>query len=157
MTKALVIADTHNKLPPIICELARGADEIWHLGDMCEEWIVDELRALGPPLTLVRGNCDSNYEWPLVCNLTRNGIRFRLQHICPSSSQPPLDCDILLHGHTHVPRDETIATVGASEVVPQRPDLAVSWKAVRVRSAAAECVGIHVAGNDRVLKGHDRE
>ncbi|PYK98984.1 MAG: YfcE family phosphodiesterase, partial [Verrucomicrobia bacterium] len=28
MTKVLVIADTHNKLPPIICELARGADEI---------------------------------------------------------------------------------------------------------------------------------
>jgi uncharacterized protein len=111
MTKVLVIADTHNKLPPIICELARGADEIWHLGDVCEEWIVDELRAVGPPLTLVRGNCDSNYQWPLVCSLTRNGIRFRLQHICPSSSQPPLDCDILLHAHTHVPRDETIGGI----------------------------------------------
>ena len=87
MTKVLVIADTHNKLPPIICELARGADEIWHLGDVCDDWIVDELRALGPPLTLVRGNCDSNYQWPLVCDLTRNGIRFRLQHIAPSPSQ----------------------------------------------------------------------
>jgi uncharacterized protein len=109
--RVFVLADTHNKLPPIICELARGADEIWHLGDVCEEWIVDELRALGPPLTLVRGNCDSNYEWPLVRDLTRNGVRFRMQHICPSSSQPALDCDILLHGHTHVPRDETIGDV----------------------------------------------
>ncbi len=78
---------------------------------MCEEWIVDELHALGPPLTLVRGNCDSNYQWPLVYDLTRNGVRFRLQHICPSSSQPRLDCDILLHGHTHVPRDETIGGI----------------------------------------------
>jgi len=111
MTKVLVIADTHNKLPPRVLELAAGADEIWHLGDVCDEWIVDELRALGPPFTLVRGNCDSNYEWPLVCNLTRNGIRFRLQHICPSSNQPPLDCDILLNGHTHVPRDETIGGI----------------------------------------------
>jgi len=34
-----------------------------------------------------------------------------LQHISPSSSQPPLDCDILLHGHTHVPRDETIGRI----------------------------------------------
>ena len=109
--RVFVLADTHNKLPPIICELARGADEIWHLGDMCEEWIVDELHALGPPLTLVRGNCDSNYQWPLVYDLTRNGVRFRLQHICPSSSQPRLDCDILLHGHTHVPRDETIGGI----------------------------------------------
>jgi uncharacterized protein len=111
MTKVLVIADTHNKLPPIICQLARAADEIWHLGDVCDKWIVEELRALGPPLTLVRGNCDSNYDWPLVRNLTRNGVRFRLQHISPSSSQPALDCDILLHGHTHVPRDVTIGGV----------------------------------------------
>ena len=111
MTKVLVIADTHNKLPPIICELARGADEIWHLGDVCDERILHELQFLGPPVTLVRGNCDSNYQWPLLCNLTRNGIRFRLQHICPSSNQPPLDCYILLHGHTHVPRDETIGGI----------------------------------------------
>ena len=110
MTKVLVIADTHNKLPPIVCELARSADEIWHLGDVCDDWIVEELRALGPPLTLVRGNCDSNYQWPLVCDLTRSKIRFRLQHIAPPPSQP-LACDILLHGHTHVPRDETIGGV----------------------------------------------
>ena len=110
MTKVLVIADTHNKLPPIICELARGADEIWHLGDVCDERILHELRFLGPPVTVVRGNCDRNYEWPLVCDLTRNSIRFRLQHVSPSPSQP-IECDILLHGHTHVPRDEAIGGV----------------------------------------------
>ena len=111
MTKVLVIADTHNKLPPLICELTRGADEIWHLGDVCDEWIADELRAVGPPLTLVRGNCDSNHEWPLRCDLTRSGIRFRLQHFPPSSKQPPADCDVLLHGHTHVSRNEMIGGV----------------------------------------------
>ena len=109
--KILVIADTHNKLPPIIGELARSANEVWHLGDVCDAWIVDELRTLGPPLTLVRGNCDSNFQWPLVCDLTRSGVRLRLQHISPSPRQPPVDCDVLLHGHTHVPRDETIGGV----------------------------------------------
>jgi len=111
MTKVLVIADTHNKLPPIICELARGADEIWHLGDVCDDWVLEDLQFLGPPVTLVRGNCDDNYNWPLVCDLTRNGIRFRLEHICPPPRRAPADYDILLHGHTHVPRDETIAGV----------------------------------------------
>jgi uncharacterized protein len=111
MTKVLVIADTHNKLPPIICELARGADEIWHLGDVCDDWVLEDLQFLGPPVTLVRGNCDDNYNWPLVCDLTRNGIRFRLEHICPPPHRVPADYDILLHGHTHVPRDETIAGV----------------------------------------------
>ena len=111
MTKVLVIADTHNKLPPIICELARGADEIWHLGDVCDEWVLDELQFVGPSVTLVRGNCDDNYNWPLVCDLTRNGMRIRLEHICPPPRRAPADYDILLHGHTHVPRDETIGGV----------------------------------------------
>src|SRR5207248_3122244 len=48
----------------------------------------------------------SNYSLPKK----RNGIRFRLQHIAPSPSQR-VDCDVLLHGHTHVPRDETIGGV----------------------------------------------
>jgi putative phosphoesterase len=109
MTKVLVIADTHNKLPPIICDLARGADEIWHLGDVCDDWVLEDLQFLGPPVTLVRGNCDDNYNWPLVRDLTISGVRFRLQHIAPN--QAPADCDVLLHGHTHVPRDETIGGV----------------------------------------------
>ena len=108
--KIFVLADTHNKLPPIVCELASGADEIWHLGDVCAEWVVDELQLLGPPVTVVHGNCDSNPRWPLLCDLTRNGIRFRLQHISPAG-KPGLACDVLLHGHTHVPRDETVGGV----------------------------------------------
>jgi len=104
MTRVFVVADTHNKLPQNIVDLARGADEIWHLGDVCEEIILDELRAIGPPVTIVRGNCDSNSEWPLVVDGVRGGLRFRLQHIPPDV--PPDDVDVVLHGHTHVPRNE---------------------------------------------------
>jgi len=104
MTKVFVLADTHNKLPQNVVELARGADEIWHLGDVCAESILDELRAIGPRITLVRGNCDSNYEWPLVVDLLRGGLKFRLQHVPPD--RPPEDVDVVLHGHTHVPRNE---------------------------------------------------
>jgi uncharacterized protein len=107
--RIFVLADTHNRLPQTVLTLADGVDEIWHLGDVCSEIIVDQLRAIGPPLTLVRGNCDSNPEWPITVDLMRNGIRFRLQHIAPSSA--PNDCDVLLHGHTHVPRDEIVGGV----------------------------------------------
>jgi hypothetical protein len=107
--RIFVLADTHNKLPPVILEMARDADEIWHLGDVCAESILDELRTIGPPLILVRGNCDSNSDWPLVVDLVRNSLRFRLQHIPPD--QPPNDCDVLLHGHTHVPRNEIVGGV----------------------------------------------
>src|SRR6266481_7966270 len=99
-----VLADTHNKLPQKIIDLAREADEIWHLGDLCAEIILDELRAIGPPVTIVRGNCDSNSEWPLVVDGVRGGLRFRLQHIPPDV--PPDDVDVVWRGHTHVTRNE---------------------------------------------------
>ena len=104
MIKIFVLADTHDRMPANLPVLAEGADEIWHLGDVCSERILDELRAIGPALTAVRGNCDSNGEWPLVVDLDRAGVRFRLQHIPPE--RPPDDVDVVLHGHTHVPRNE---------------------------------------------------
>ncbi len=85
-------------------EIAKNADEIWHLGDVCVDTILDQLRAIGPPITLVRGNCDSNFDWPLIADLVRGGLKFRLQHIPPD--EPPHDVDVLLHGHTHFPRNE---------------------------------------------------
>ena len=102
--RVLVLADTHNRLPESVTEMAQDADEIWHLGDVCAEVILDELRAIGPRVIVVRGNCDSNSEWPLVLDLTRDGLKFRLQHVPPD--QPPDDVAVLLHGHTHVPRNE---------------------------------------------------
>jgi putative phosphoesterase len=111
MTKVLVLADTHNKLPQAVVDLAQGANEIWHLGDVCNPSLLEELKLVGPPVTLVRGNCDWKFEWPLLVDLTRNGRHFRLQHIPPPARRLPNDCDVLLHGHTHVPRDETIGGV----------------------------------------------
>jgi len=102
--RIFVLADTHNRLPESAKQMAKDADEIWHLGDVCAELILDELRAIGPRVTLVRGNCDSNFEWPLVVDLVRCGLKFRLQHVPPD--EPPDDVDVLLHGHTHVPRNE---------------------------------------------------
>ena len=102
--RIFVLADTHNRLPENVKEMAKDADEIWHLGDVCAESIFDELRAIGPRVSLVRGNCDSNFEWPPVVDLVRNGLKFRLQHVPPD--RVPDDVDILLHGHTHVPRNE---------------------------------------------------
>ena len=99
-----VLADTHNRLPQALSEMAKSADEIWHLGDVCAESILDEVRAIGPRVTVVRGNCDSNPNWPLVVDLVRGGLKLRLQHVPPDHS--PDDVDVVLHGHTHVPRHE---------------------------------------------------
>ena len=102
--RIFVLADTHNHLPENLAALAEGADEIWHLGDLCDPRLLLELENLGPPVTLVRGNCDSNVDWPIIADLKRNGLRFRLVHIPPS--RVPENVDVLLHAHTHVPRHE---------------------------------------------------
>jgi len=107
--RILVLADTHDHLPPKLGELAAGVDEIWHLGDVCEPSLLEGIALLGPPLTIVRGNCDSHEKWPLVADLKRNGVRFRLVHIPPD--HPPARVDVLLHGHTHVPRREKLGNV----------------------------------------------
>lgn len=102
--RIFVVADTHDRMPELVKQMAKPADEIWHLGDVCAQTIFDELCAVGPPVKVVRGNCDSNLEWPLVLDLTRGELNFRLQHIPPDS--PPDNLDVVLHGHTHVPRNE---------------------------------------------------
>jgi putative phosphoesterase len=102
--RIFVLADTHNHLPANIDVLAADADEIWHLGDVCAPSLLETLENIGPPVTIVRGNCDSNFEWPPVADLKRNGARFRLVHIPPE--RPPENVDVVLHGHTHVPRNE---------------------------------------------------
>jgi len=107
--RIFVLADTHDKLPGKIETLAAGADEIWHLGDVCDPGILQATESFGPPVTVVRGNCDGNLDWPLSMDLKRNGVRCRLVHIPPDAV--PDDVDVVLHGHTHVPRNERMAGV----------------------------------------------
>jgi predicted phosphodiesterase len=35
--RIFVLVDTHNRLPENVKEMAKDADEIWHLGDVCTE------------------------------------------------------------------------------------------------------------------------
>lgn len=102
--KIFVLADTHDKVPANLETLAAGADEIWHLGDVCAPGVLRTIESFGPPVTIVRGNCDGIPDWPITVNLKRNGVRFLLVHIPPDDA--PENVDVVLHGHTHVPRNE---------------------------------------------------
>lgn len=99
-----VVSDTHDRYPEDLPGRLRGADEIWHLGDVCAPEILVEFESLGPPLLVVRGNNDSDPRWPLELTLTREGLTFHLVHIPPRHA--PAGAQVLLHGHTHVPRDD---------------------------------------------------
>ena len=104
-----VISDTHDRLPAHVAEAIAEADEIWHLGDVCAPQILAEIEKLGRPLRVVRGNCDSYSGWPMMLDFEVEGVRVHLEHI--PSREVEEDCDLFLHGHTHVPRDEMLGGV----------------------------------------------
>jgi len=104
-----VISDTHDRIPGDLCIRLSPADEVWHLGDVCEPRVLALIKAGCPSLQVVRGNCDSEFSWPSSLNLEREGARFHLVHIPPRAN--PRGAGFVLHGHTHVPRDETIRGV----------------------------------------------
>lgn len=100
-----VISDTHGAYPDDLPERLRGADEIWHLGDVGSPETLVEFEELGVPVRVVRGNCDDWHGWRLTLDLEREGVRFHLVHIPPRHGAPA-GTRVLLHGHLHVPRDD---------------------------------------------------
>lgn len=100
-----VFADTHDRFPPGLPARLADADELWHLGDVCDPATLVEFEQLGPPLTVVRGNNDWNMEWPLVLRIERRGREFHLEHIAPRRAPP--GAEFVLSGHTHVPGNTT--------------------------------------------------
>ena len=107
LLRIAVFADTHNDYPPDLPARFAGADELWHLGDVCAPGTLEDFEALGIPMVVVRGNNDDLFTWPLTKQLTRHGRRFHLEHIAPQRA--PAGAEFVLSGHTHVPSDETDA------------------------------------------------
>ena len=102
-----VLSDTHNRLPQSVVDRIRDADEIWHLGDVCAPSILVQLERISY-VRIVRGNCDEEVNWPLTLDFELEGTRIHLEHI---PTKLPPKCDLFLHGHTHIPRDEMFAGV----------------------------------------------
>jgi putative phosphoesterase len=103
-----VLSDTHDQYPPTLPNRLKSADEIWHLGDVCDPATLRGFEQLELPLRVVRGNCDA-HPWPVKLELKRGGVKFFLTHIPPN--RLPKGVTAVLHGHTHVPRDEMIGAV----------------------------------------------
>lgn len=105
LMRIAVISDTHDRYPPTLPQRLKEADEIWHLGDVCAPEVLVEFELLGKPLHVVLGNNEAHNLWPVELTLERAGVRFFLTHIPPRRA--PAGVHAVLHGHTHVPRDET--------------------------------------------------
>jgi putative phosphoesterase len=117
-----VISDTHlprgaRRLPDACLERLHGADAILHAGDFIELGVLQELRALGPPVHAVCGNVDSpelQMTLPIVHVVDAGGARIAMVHNGGQAERRlerlrakfP-DADAVVFGHSHLPLHET--------------------------------------------------
>jgi uncharacterized protein len=116
-----IVADTHlprgsRVIPDACIERMRAADLILHGGDLSTAEVLEELRALGPPIAAVHGNIDSADLRRLLPErqvVDAAGVRIGLVHDAgPARSRLRRmrmafpDCDAVVFCHSHIPLHE---------------------------------------------------
>jgi putative phosphoesterase len=113
-----IISDTHlprgqRQLPDVCLARLRGADHILHAGDLMTVAVLEQLRALGPPLSAVHGNVDEPALRDLLpkrLELELEGVRIGMIHDA-SREAGRLErlrerfpgCSAVVFGHSHIP------------------------------------------------------
>ena len=116
-----VIADTHGMLRPEVFEIFKEVDHIIHAGDVGPLDIITALEAIAP-VTAVFGNTDGfdvRAKLPRVAKVRLDGFDIVVTHgdqFGPGVPNEELhaafpEADILIHGHTHMPKLELVDVV----------------------------------------------
>ena len=109
-----IISNTHGLLKPEAERCLMGVDHILHAGDIGRPEIVDTLRRIAP-VTAIRGNVDSA-EWAREYSdtalLRLAGISIYVLHDLKTlQADPGAGIDVIVSGHSHVPKIETVGGV----------------------------------------------
>jgi putative phosphoesterase len=109
-----IISDTHGLLRPEAEQRLAGVDHIVHAGDIGRPEIVDTLRRIAP-VTAIRGNVDSGEwarEYPDTTLLRLAGMSIYVLHDLKTlQADPGADIDVIVSGHSHVPKIDTVGGV----------------------------------------------
>jgi putative phosphoesterase len=108
-----LISDTHGLLRPEVHDALVGAELILHAGDVGGDEILDEL-AIIAPVKAVSGNTDApgNHRLAPSISLRAGGLRIHVSHghelgvPKPDTLLARYDADVIIYGHTHIPRIE---------------------------------------------------
>ena len=116
-----IVGDTHlprgsRVIPPECVERMRTSDLVLHAGDLSTAGVLEELRALGPPVAAVHGNVDSADVRRLLPErqvVDAAGVRIGLVHDAgPARGRLGRmrmafhDCEAVVFGHSHIPLHE---------------------------------------------------
>lgn len=129
MTLVGIISDTHGSLDVRAAAALAEADCIIHAGDIGDPGVLHELQALAP-VTAVLGNNDFDEYSEQVrrfASLVVDGVRFLVGHYprdvqigfngCPALAPGDPLPQVLVHGHTHIPRLEVGAAARPADVL----------------------------------------
>jgi putative phosphoesterase len=116
--RVAVISDTHlprgtRALPERCVELCAAADLVLHCGDFTAADVLEEVRALGPPVAAVYGNMDDPELQTLLPRervVEVGEVRIGMVHIPgPGAGRAERlrrkfpGCAAVVYGHTHIP------------------------------------------------------
>jgi len=104
MRIAVIAGSTHDKFPENLPARLKDADEIWHLGDVCERETLVELELLGKPLHVRAGQQRLGCGVAVGADARARGVSVLSDAHSATAAAPGVQ--LVLHGHTHVPRDE---------------------------------------------------
>lgn len=114
MLRLGLIGDTQGRyrvdaLLDFVCERFAAVDELWHAGDWQEDAVLEGLRRLGKPLTVVNGNAPDDPRFPMRVRRSLEGLELGMVHRPPRTGDAwAAELDICIHGHTHRWRDQTV-------------------------------------------------
>jgi putative phosphoesterase len=116
-----VISDTHmprsgRRIPESCVERILASDLVIHAGDIATRPVLDEIRAIGPPVAAVHGNVDSadlREELPEARVVDADGARIAVVHDAGPAGgrlnrlrERFRDADAVVFGHSHIPLHE---------------------------------------------------
>ena len=135
-----IISDTHGLLRPEAERRLAGVDHIVHAGDIGRPEIIDTLRRIAP-VTAIRGNVDIGEwarEYPDTTLLRLAGKSIYVLHDLKTlQADPGADIDVIVSGHSHVPKIETvggIVYVNPGSAGPRRFKLPITLATLEVTS-----------------------
>ncbi len=103
-----IVSDIHGHLSDEAHRALEGSDMILCAGDTESPFAIMELEGIAPTIA-VRGNCDRRdfgNPLPSLASPLIGGVRFYLVHRPEDIGAIGDDVRVVVHGHTHRPREE---------------------------------------------------
>ena len=133
-----LISDTHGLLRPEAFKNLKGCDTIIHAGDICDDKIITKLSTIAP-VHAVRGNMDSNKNYPAYKLLEINKLSFFVLHDLDKLDLDPLatGADVVVFGHTHRPdifQRNNVLYINPGSAGPLRPGRPISLAKLHIKN-----------------------